>query len=219
MTNSQYDKCSAIIHTASVAAGGVGAGLAQLPCSDNALITPIQLTMTISLGQVFNLDIDESAAKATVASMAGATIGRAISQCFVGWIPGIGNAINASTAAAVTEALGWLIAEDFGKREQRQKIEKFQRNLQCIRMVLNLTPEELGNMLNVSRQTVMSLESHKTEMTFVQYIAFKVVLRQVFEKMPQSTKDTISNTTLLRDYSTQDEIAALDKALSLDDID
>lgn len=119
MTNSQHDKCSAIIHTASVAAGGVGAGLAQLPCSDNALITPIQLTMTISLGQVFNLDIDESAAKAAVASMAGATIGRAVSQVLIGWVPGIGNAINASTAAAVTETLGWLIAKDFEKRKKQ----------------------------------------------------------------------------------------------------
>lgn len=145
----------------------------------------------------------------------------------------------------------------------QQEIEKFQRNLQCIRMLLNLTPEELGNMLNVSRQTVMSLESHKTEMTLIQYIAFKVALRQIFEKMPQSTKDIISNITLgtiglmamplfapvgimglglavagasriqnkllkgekmellktfLRDYSTQDETAALDKALSLEDI-
>lgn len=80
--------------------------------------------MTISLGQVFNLDIDESAAKATVASMAGATIGRAISQCLVGWIPGIGNAINASTATAMTETLGWLIAKDFEKRKQ-QKINFF----------------------------------------------------------------------------------------------
>lgn len=143
------------------------------------------------------------------------------------------------------------------------EIEKFQRNLQCIRMLLNLTPEELGKKLNVSRQTVMSLESHKTEMTLIQYIAFKVALRQVFEKMPQSTKDIISNITLgtiglmampllvapvgcimglavagasrtqnkllkgekmellkafLKDYGTQDETTALNKALSLEDI-
>lgn len=119
MTNSQRNKCSTIIHTASVAAGGVGAGLAQLPCSDNALITPIQLAMVISIGQVFNQDIDESAAKAAVASMAGTTIGRAVSQVLIGWVPGVGNAINASTAAAVTETLGWLIAKDFEKREKQ----------------------------------------------------------------------------------------------------
>jgi len=31
----------------------------------------------------------------------------------VGWIPGIGNAINAATAGALTEALGWLLAKEF----------------------------------------------------------------------------------------------------------
>jgi uncharacterized protein (DUF697 family) len=30
-----------------------------------------------------------------------------LSQALVGWIPGVGNAINAATAAALTEAIGW----------------------------------------------------------------------------------------------------------------
>ena len=76
--------------------------------------------MTIRLGNVFGMQLEESAAKAAIGSVAGATIGRAVSQCLVGWIPGIGNAINAGTAASVTEALGWLIAKDFEKREQQK---------------------------------------------------------------------------------------------------
>ena len=113
MDSDQQIKCHGIIHTASVAAGGVGAGLAQIPCSDNAVITPIQLAMTISLGNVFGIDLSESTAKAAIASVAGATIGRTASQVFLGWIPGLGNAINAVTAAAVTEGLGWTLAEHF----------------------------------------------------------------------------------------------------------
>ena len=35
------------------------------------------------------------------------------SQVLVGWIPGIGNAINATTAAGITEAMGWLLAKEF----------------------------------------------------------------------------------------------------------
>ena len=84
-----------LIHTASVAAAGAGAGLAQIPGSDNAVITPIQLTMTISLGKVFDIDLSESAAKAALGSVAASTIGRTVSQVLLGWIPGIGNAINA----------------------------------------------------------------------------------------------------------------------------
>lgn len=116
MTDGQRTKCHAIIHTASAAAAGVGAGLAQVPGSDNALLTPIQLTMTISLGKVFDINLSESAALAAIGSVAASTIGRTASQFLVGWIPGIGNAINATTAATLTESMGWLLADQFSKQ-------------------------------------------------------------------------------------------------------
>ncbi len=115
MTSEQRTQCHAIIHAASVAAAGVGAGLAQIPGSDNAVITPIQLTMTISLGKVFGKTLGEASAKSAIATVAASTIGRTVSQVLVGWIPGIGNAINATTAAGITEALGWAMAEEFDK--------------------------------------------------------------------------------------------------------
>jgi uncharacterized protein (DUF697 family) len=40
-------------------------------------------------------------------------VGRAASEFLVGWIPVAGNAINATTAAAITEFLGWVIANEF----------------------------------------------------------------------------------------------------------
>lgn len=109
------NKCHAIIHTASVSAGAIGAGLAQIPCSDNAVITPIQLTMTVALGRVFGLELTDSAARASLASVAAATLGRTASQLLLGWIPVAGNIVNACTAASLTEAIGWLLAEDFAK--------------------------------------------------------------------------------------------------------
>lgn len=115
MTEKQRKKCHAIIHTASLAAGGVATGLAQLPGSDNAIITPIQITMTISLGAVFGKSLSKSTAAATLATATASMAGRAISQFLVGWIPVIGNAINASTAAGITEVIGWAIANDFAK--------------------------------------------------------------------------------------------------------
>lgn len=118
MTSEQRAMSHAIIHTASASAGAVGAGLAQVPCSDNLVITPIQLAMTISLGQVFGIDLSESSAKAALASAAAGTIGRTAVQVFAGWIPLVGNAINAATAASLTEAIGWMLAEDFAKRAE-----------------------------------------------------------------------------------------------------
>ena len=118
MTSAEKAKCHAIIHAASVAAAGVGAGMAQIPGSDNAVLTPIQLTMTISLGKVFDIELTESAAKAAIASAAASTIGRTAVQFLVGWIPGVGNAINAGTAASLTEAMGWIIAKDFDRQSR-----------------------------------------------------------------------------------------------------
>ncbi|HQP39712.1 MAG TPA: hypothetical protein PLI95_31225, partial [Polyangiaceae bacterium] len=43
-------------------------------------------------------------------------VGRGISQWLVGWVPGWGNAINASTAAALTEAVGWAADAYFGEQ-------------------------------------------------------------------------------------------------------
>ena len=113
MTSREKGLCNGIIHSASVAAAAIGGGLAQVPTSDNLLITPIQVTMAISLGKVFGIDLDQSAAKAAVSSAAAAGIGRATSQVLIGWIPGVGNIINATTAATITEAIGWIMANEF----------------------------------------------------------------------------------------------------------
>lgn len=116
MTPEQKKSCAKIIHTASVGAAGIGAGLAQVPCEDNMLLTPLQLTMAIGLGKVFHIELSDTAARAAVSSAAACTIGRAVSQVLVGWIPGIGNAINSATAASLTEAIGWNMAVDFAKK-------------------------------------------------------------------------------------------------------
>ena len=47
ITKEQREKCHAVIHSASVAAGGVGAAGAQIPVADNAVIVPIQVGMII----------------------------------------------------------------------------------------------------------------------------------------------------------------------------
>jgi uncharacterized protein (DUF697 family) len=113
LTAEQLINCHAIIHTASVASGVVGLGLAQIPLSDNALITPIQITMTVLLGRVFGVELTRTAAEAPLVSAAAATVGRAASQALVGWIPGVGNIINCGTAAGLTEAIGWLLVAQF----------------------------------------------------------------------------------------------------------
>ena len=113
MTDEQILAVNAAIHTASAAAAAAGAGLAQIPGSDSVPISAIQATMVMAIGKAFDRSLTESAASAAAATVTTTMIGRGISQFLVGWIPGVGNIINATTAAGVTEALGWAIVEAF----------------------------------------------------------------------------------------------------------
>ncbi len=109
-------RCHAIIHAAAMATAAVGAGLAQLPGSDCLVIVPIQTSMAIALGKVFGLTLSAGAAEAAILTESATVAGRLISQAAVGWIPGYGNAINATTAASITEALGWILVNDFAQQ-------------------------------------------------------------------------------------------------------
>ena len=99
--------------------GGIGAGLAQIPGSDNAIVVPIQIAMIISLGAVFGVKLTESAATSASGSATATLVGRGLSQALVGWIPVIGNAINAVTAAGVTEAIGWAVVASFDRDRRK----------------------------------------------------------------------------------------------------
>lgn len=116
----QKEQCSSIIHSASAAAGAVGAGAAQVPLSDTAVITPIQITMITALGKVFNVNLTEGMAKGIISSCAMAFIGRGVSQIVIGWIPGAGNIVNTATAVGLTEVIGWCAVKHFS--EDRYKL-------------------------------------------------------------------------------------------------
>lgn len=120
MTKKQKSRCKKIIHAASVSAGGIGAGIAQIPGADNVAIKPIQIAMITALAGVFDKDLTEAGATAILGNLLASTIGRGISQVLVGWIPGIGNAINATTAAGLTETLGWTVAKQFDEDQSEQ---------------------------------------------------------------------------------------------------
>ena len=115
----QRNKCNAIIHGASVAAGGVGAGMAQIPLPDNTVITPIQIGMIIALGKVFDQEVSKSAAIAILGGMASSFIGRGVARVLVGWVPFLGNAVNTATAAGITEAIGWTVVDNFSKNQYK----------------------------------------------------------------------------------------------------
>ncbi len=119
MTEEQHSKCARIIHAASISGAAIAGGMAQLPGLDAPVLMGIEITMTISLGAVFGVTIDESGAKSIVLATIGTIAGRGISQVLVGWVPVLGNIINAGTAAGIIEVLGWVVATDFANGKNR----------------------------------------------------------------------------------------------------
>lgn len=113
-------KIHAIIHTASVTAGGIGAGLAQLPGADMPALMALQTAMIIAIGHEHDCEITKSKAKSILLTFPAGYGGRALSQFLVGWIPGYGNAINAGTAMSITESIGWAADAYFEKDSAKE---------------------------------------------------------------------------------------------------
>ena len=106
----------AIIHTFSAIAAGVGAGLAQIPGSDAPVLVSLQAGMIVMLATERGRPMDEATAVQLVLTFAATMSGRAVSQVLVGWLPVWGNAINAATAASLTEAVGWAAVKWFDRQ-------------------------------------------------------------------------------------------------------
>jgi uncharacterized protein (DUF697 family) len=115
MALTKKEKVHGIIHSASLAAGAVGAGAAQIPGSDYVLLIPIQAGMISAIALVHGRKLSEAGATSVIGTFGGTIVGRTISQFLIGWIPGLGNAINATTAAGLTEAIGWSAHKFFEK--------------------------------------------------------------------------------------------------------
>ena len=113
------EKCHYIIHTAAVAAGGVG--LAPIPGADIGPITAIQGGMIIGLARVFSISITKEWAEQTAKTAITGQIGKYLAGQILKLIPGIGSVSNATIAVALTETLGWEIAEEFYQKSLKLK--------------------------------------------------------------------------------------------------
>ncbi|MCM1237212.1 MAG: DUF697 domain-containing protein, partial [Ruminococcus flavefaciens] len=108
-------KCHIAIHSATTAAAAAGA--IPIPMSDAIPITAAQIGMIVALGKVFDITLSQAAAKSIASVTVTQQVGRTVAAGLLKAIPGVGTVvggvIGASTAAALTEALGWLVADDF----------------------------------------------------------------------------------------------------------
>ncbi len=118
MTPGQRKKVHVIIHGASASAAAVGGGLANIPGSDAPVLLSIQTGMIIAIGKVFGKKLNETLAESIIADFLGVSVGKTLANLLTGWLPGIGNGINATTAAGLTEIIGWTVANDYANETE-----------------------------------------------------------------------------------------------------
>lgn len=114
MPQDKKAKCHAAIHTATAAA--IAGGASPIPISDAVVISTAQVGMIVALGKVFGVSISESVAKSIVSVGITQTIGKTVFTNLLKLFPGANLAgcfIGGAVAGSMTEALGWLVADDF----------------------------------------------------------------------------------------------------------
>jgi uncharacterized protein (DUF697 family) len=117
---STKQKVHEIIHAASIACARIDGGLAQVPESDSVAIGPIQTTMIIAIASEHGIEITNVAAADLLLTFSATMRSRQVvfnRQALLGWLPGIDNDINDSTAAALAEAIGWAANSYFEQTE------------------------------------------------------------------------------------------------------
>lgn len=123
-------KCHAVIHSASAASATVGA--IPIPFSDTVPITAAQIGMIGALGKVFGVTLSEAVEKKLLISVGLTQQAGRTAASVLKMIPGAGTVaggvIGASTAAVLTEALGWMIADDFYRISQGEEPENIKEN-------------------------------------------------------------------------------------------
>ncbi len=134
MPSDKKNKCGLIIHSATAAAAAAGA--TPIPVADTIPISAAQVAMIVSLGKVFDLTISNSVAKSVIGVGLAQSVGRTLASSLKA-IPGvgtvIGGAISSATAASLTEALGWIVADDFYRISIGQEPENITEATQNIK--------------------------------------------------------------------------------------
>lgn len=124
-------KCHIAIHSATLAAAAAG-GI-PIPMSDAIPITAAQIGMVVALGKIFDVTLSEAAAKSVVGVALTQQAGRAIFANILKAVPGAGQVagivVGAATAASLTEALGWIVADDFFRMSNGDDPENIVENV------------------------------------------------------------------------------------------
>lgn len=86
-----------------------------------------------------------------------------------------------------------------------QKITRLQESLSALRKVAGWSAEDLGKQLDVTRQTIVNLETGQTKMTKVQYMALRLAFATEMQTQKNETLLELMTTLVDRDDISEDE--------------
>ena len=115
MSENQRKRCAVIINSAAMAAGGVG--VLPVPGPDALVIENIQMKMIQELAELFGNQIDELDVEQEIKQLFVRNSGTLLATNLIKAIPGAGMLIRGIVAAALTETLGWHMAEKFADED------------------------------------------------------------------------------------------------------
>ena len=111
-----------IIYAATAASAEVGEEASHVIEPDLVAITPIQTNMILAIASEYGVEISHAAAADLLHTLTETVRSRQVitgRQTLSGWLPGIEDDENGSTAAALTEAIGWAASSYFEKPEAK----------------------------------------------------------------------------------------------------
>ena len=116
------EKCHGIIHCFSLKSAAWGA--IPIPFADAIPICGTQVGMVVALGKLFGFPVGRSVAKSIALAGVAMQVGRFLAANASKVVPIKGSIVGATTAFALTEALGWMVADDFYRLYMGEKPEE-----------------------------------------------------------------------------------------------
>ena len=107
-----------------------------------------------------------------------------------------------------------MLKEKYPSTEDTRLI--LQNNLKAIRLILNWTSSDLGNLIGVTKQTISNLENQNNRLTKLHYIALRTVIDFEIENLKTTDPDRADRAEMLLNLFDESEKYAVSENKSLD---
>ena len=107
-----------------------------------------------------------------------------------------------------------MLKEKYPSTEDTRLI--LQNNLKAIREILNWTSSDLSNLIGVTKQTISNLETQKSRLTKLHYIALRTVIDFEIENLKKTDRDRADRAEMLLNFFDESEKYAVSENKSLD---